>query len=282
MKKRVIVNYSSAFGLPGVQPDAGMALIHLLESKSIKLDAIVVSGAGPELNRVTAAIDWLLKFSGRTDLRVFGRCSDAEEKTADEAEREAADLLTAFLNESEKTKGGKAVLLDIGEPQVLKLAAARMTSLSDYFSAIVFWNPGSTPPQRRGAAYPHGSLQDETLYSVYTESCCPLTSFGEEAAFQSPLDIDELVDIRSSSKPLFYLLKDYLLCRAADANIVSQDFLYRLPPAVYLTNPELFSIQERTKNGFTFNICPYITDIKAYNSILHSSWTSWHKQEASL
>jgi len=277
MKKRVIVNYSSAYGLPGVQPDAGMALIHLLESNSITLDAIIVSGA--QLPRITSAIDWLLKFSGRTDVRVFGRCRSEDQNEI--ATVKAADSFVAYLNKAVEAEAQKAVLLDIGEPQVLGLAAGVMSSLSDYFSEIVLWNPTSMSPQRREVVYPQSSLQDEELRSVYIDSGCILTTFGEGIAFQSPLDIDELVDIRKASKPLYYMLKDYLLNRAASGHVL-QDFLYRLPPAVYMSHPELFSIDELSKNGITMKRCSNIADIKAYNSILHASWTTWHKREVSI
>ncbi|MBI9106677.1 MAG: hypothetical protein JEZ04_08025 [Spirochaetales bacterium] len=292
MKKRVILNYASAFGLPSERPDAGLALIHLLESEHIQLDAILISGSAADLPRISAALGWLLKFSGRTDIRVFGSCAPADEAAAGRAEQSAADSLKSYLDDTREAEG-KPVLLDLGEPSALILTVEKMQKLSDYFTEIVFWTPQPHPSQRRGLSLPHGSLQDEALRTLYMDSDCILTMFGEEPGYQTPLDIDELVTIRNFSRPLYYLLKDYLLCTAvSEGRGGGQDFLFRLPAAVYLTNPELFYIKKKMmrpelnqESGFSFSddgravmLCEYISDIKEYNRSLQAIWKSWHGQ----
>lgn len=279
MKKRIIVNYSSAFGLPGERPDAGLALIHLLCSNRIKLEAIVVSGSCEDINRITVSLEWLLKFSRRQDVKVFGECTGGDEDYVAAAESRAAESLVDHLAESMTSELEKAVLLDIGRPDVLRLVSDSMSAMSDYFSEIVFWNPRPFPPQRLGVDFPAGSLDNKELAEVFKSSGCALTMLGDDTAFQTPLDMDELVQIRSVSKPLYYLLRDYLMRRAADEKSFSRDFLYKLPSAVYLTHPELFPVEDGTVKGVSLNICSHINDINAYGTVLQSSWKSWHKQE---
>jgi len=272
-KNRVIVNYSSAFGLPGVNPDAGLAMLHLLISKNIIIEAVVLSGQSEEAQRVSAAFEWLLRFSGRSDVRVINALESGK--------KEAAESLLTLLYDSAGGESTSPVLLDIGDPSILLYTGKVRHDFFNSFSSLVFWTPSAIPHQRKGKAPSDGSFENIILRDYYLNSSVPLVMFNNEIGYLNPFDFDSLISIRSVSKPLYYLLKEF---GRFDGE---SDYLYRLPAAVYLSNPELFNLEADEivslgdaagfafkKGGRAVQVARYITDINAYNKILDENRAS--------
>ena len=231
---KVVVNYSGQFGLPGADFDSGLALLYLLCSDRVEIPAIILSTEDQRYDRNEAALRWLFRFAGRDEIPVL----------------DSFEVRSDF---------DKTVLFDIGSgvaaPEFMK-----------QFSCVVFWSPENRPFQRAGEAPAGGALDNPDKRDVLMKSGCSLRCFGNETGFQNPIDIDYLAAMRCVCKPLYFLLKD--LCGVDD----NSGFLYRLPAAVSLTDPELFSFSE--KEGGRLQFADYITDINRYNSLLVKTWAS--------
>lgn len=248
LRKRIIFDTDTRFGLPGGEVDGGLALLYLLsqlDQCEAVLSGITISGRADQRPRSAAAVSWLLRLCGREDIPVYGGAAQKEGASWDAAR---------FLAEETARYPGEVTVLSTGPLNTVKRAGEIDASLYSHLQELVCCGGLLHPFQVRGwkadgdfrfAADP--AAAQEVLNRVYLPVVITM-----HLGMQLKMTIDDLIPFHTAHPGLYYLLKEQLLSSSEYSSKVSEEklagtaarepsvYLLGMLPVLYALHPEFF------------------------------------------
>lgn len=282
MKHKVIIDCDNTFGVPGKPIDDGQTIIYFLGRKDIDIIGICTTFGNSTIDDVYPATLWLMEQLGRTDITVLKGASDYNE---------GATPASRFLVEMASRYPGEINLVAIGTLANLKSAQGEDPGFFGKLKQIITMGGYLHRLPYKGWAHVgevNFSGDGKASWQVFRAEC-PVVIMNAHICFAFPFGQKELEPIAQHDLRQYFIMKELLLT-TADTLENSQDFLWDLLPALYISYPELFhtrtvridSTPEEIEQGYLKTgesgakvLMPdYIHDIDRCYRIMYKAWKS--------
>jgi inosine-uridine nucleoside N-ribohydrolase len=281
MRLPIICDCDNTMGVPGKPVDDGQTLLYLLGRPDIELLGVTTSFGNGTIDEVYGATTRLLRSAGRPDIPVL-RGASRRGQLGTEAAR--------FLAETVAMRPGAISLLAIGPQGNLRAAAdldpgffgnlAQIACMGGYLGRL-------DVPGWEHIGEVNLSADPEAAFAAL-HAPCPYTLMNAQTCLQAPFGQPELERMQSGDPAFYAMLRDFLLfC----ANLgMPTEYLWDLLPAVYLSHPDLFDINNvwvrssagdlaagaivlgEERQGVRINMPSRILDTERFYAALYEAW----------